>query len=109
VAVRTKLLCHGTTTTSFVTVYTVPSGKTAIVKSIILSNPVGGATQTFYCRQMISGVEHGFLRIALAAADVFSLGYEAPMQPGESLSLKSLTGGGVTFLIGGVELDGVAP
>jgi hypothetical protein len=107
--VRTKELAKGTTTTTVTTIYTVPDGKTTIVKSLVLSKNATGTTSTDITVRR-SGSSQILYRHAFGvAAEVLSNErvYWA-LEPGDELRIahNSIA---VDFWITGVELDGVAP
>ena len=109
--VRTARLASGSTGTANVTVtiYTCPSGKTAIVKSIHLANNAGSATSTIVA--VASGAATVNLRVtSLASNDQIHM--ESPylvMEPGDELLINANQTNAIKYWVSGVELQGLAP
>ena len=91
------------------TVYTCPSGKTAIVKSLHLSNNAGSATTTIVA--VASGAAIVNLRVtSLASNDQIHM--ESPylvMEPGDELLINADQTNAIKYWVSGVELQGLAP
>ena len=91
------------------TIYTCPSGKTAIVKSLHLSNNAGSATTTIVA--VASGAAIVNLRVtSLASNDQIHM--ESPylvMEPGDELLINADQTNAIKYWVSGVELQGLAP
>lgn len=109
-AVRTKQLANGVLTTALTTLYTVPEGKTAIIKSIYFYNPVGGATSTVFFSALIGGNARGVsIQPGIAAnSDTSEPYYWLVLGPGDSLRGSANPASAVQFIVSGTELAGVA-
>jgi hypothetical protein len=110
-AVRSKVLGSGTMTTSAVTAYTCPSGKTAIIKQLSYFNPAGGATTAVFFAHVIGGNSRGFLRrpgVVVSDGDAPTVLYWV-LEPGQTVTVQANPSSAVQYVLYGVELDGVAP
>ena len=106
-AVRSKRLAHGVATAAAVTVYTVPSGHTTILKSIYFFNPTTGAATTFFVAAVIAGASRGLQRWqGLGAGDSFNTQDWVVLEEGDSITVQTNPVSAVQFLISGAELVG---
>ena len=106
--VRSNRFARGATTVgSTVRVYTVPAGKTAIVKDVVLWGFVGGVSR--FALYAVSGAAQ------VAIVDQAIGGFQSArfsglfvvLEPGDSLQVFS-QGAAAQFWTSGAELDGVA-
>lgn len=107
-AVRTKKLAAGqlSTLNAFVTVFTCPAGRTAIVKDLRSANT--GPAQTLIIWAASSGPSQ--TRLISQTVDVGSPAFAqvyVVLEPGDELRLIG-TAGSVTYHVSGSLLDGVA-
>lgn len=110
-AVRTKQLANGVLTTTLTSLYTVPAGKTAIIRSIHYYNPAGGATTTVFFSALIGGNSRGIVispGVLVNTTPLFP-DFWFVLGPGDSLRGSANPSSAVQFLISGAELEGVAP
>lgn len=106
-SVHTKVLTEGSVSTTATTVYTCPTGKTAIVKTLAIGKSAAPAdTMT------VTLTRAGNVRTALVAPLGVGAGATTPapywvLAPGDGLRLQTATGA-MTYWVSGVELIGVA-
>lgn len=107
-AVRSKFLGRGVASVGGATIYTVPAGKTAIVKTLTISNAVG-AINNVVRFSLVDGAFIDTLDQKTMASGVATSFPEYWVLPaGGRLDAQSTTGlAGITLM--GVELAGVAP
>lgn len=105
--VRTLRLAVGNSGTgSEVTIYTCPSGKTAIIKDVRCSVPAGSNTRAVVAIR--SGASQvAFFDVALGVSAIDRQGFVV-LEPGDQVRLFA-TGAAFIAWLSGAELDGVAP
>lgn len=110
-AVRSKVLASAVATTTLTTIYTVPAGRTAIIKQLSIYNPSGGATTTLFVSMLIGGSARGlFLETGIAPnSSSGATAMYVVLGPGDSLRISANPSSALQFTAHGVELDGVAP
>lgn len=107
--VRTLRLAHGrlTTLNSFVSVYTCPAGRTAIVKDVRTHND--GTASSFVFWAVLSGpTSVRLLGANPNAGDAIFFTCFVVLEPGDQLQLFTASQP-VNFHVSGAELAGVAP
>lgn len=109
-AVRTKQLASGRSTSSTATVvYTVPAGETAIVKAIDICN-INGTTATEVVIACDAGAFNvtAYARIGLSALGFQHLERWLVLPPDAEISIHNSAAVNVNYWISGTELEGVA-
>jgi hypothetical protein len=107
--VRTLALAQGFVTpgATAVTVYTCPSGRTAILKDVRVWN--NSAASVAYVVATGSGAGLCLLQNAtLAAGACFGAGVWTVLEPGHTLQLSASVSGVLSYWLSGTELVGVA-
>ena len=109
--VRTARLAAGTTGTASVTVtvYTCPTGKTAIVKTINVSNASGSANSTIVAAQSGAAIVNLAIESLAGGSGLKVIEPYLVMEPGDQLLINSNQTNGIKYWVSGVELEGVAP
>jgi hypothetical protein len=111
VTVRTARLAAGVVgpASTLQTVYTTPTGVTAIVKDVRASRGVSGAV--FITIGLLSGPHFiGLINRQIDTTEnLLAIQPWCALEPGDRIAVQSATAGGFTFFISGTELRGVAP
>ena len=106
-AVRTKLLAEYVTTAANVVIYTVPAGKTALLKFVTAVNTVALGQNTVSLRANVSGTDRIFLYETMGSQTGTFWSMFVALPPGATVKAGSTTAG-VHLTLSGAELDGVA-
>jgi len=109
-AVRTKLLASGRSTSSTsAVIYTVPADETAIIKSILLCN-INASTTTTIALAVDTAANDKTLawEEGLIARKSLLIEPYLVLQPGMELALSNSASVGVNYWVSGTELEGVA-